>query len=216
MKKYILFSILLTIPFIFSCSFNGIRGNGNTVNEKRDITEFNKIDVSGRFDVDVEVGKPVSLVIIAEDNLLKFIKTKVKNNTLIISTKENLRPRNDLIIKLTTPKLVAIDCSGANDLTIDDVNSNEFSIDLSGAGSIEINGKAKIFYIDISGAADLEASEFFTESVKIDISGAASAEVYAYQSLDAEVSGASSIKLYGDAKNVRTDISGVASFSRAE
>ena len=216
MKKYYLLSLLLTIPLLFSCSFNGIRGNGNIVNEEREISQFNKIDVSGRFDVDIEVGKSVSLVITAEDNLLKYIKTKVRNNTLIISTKENLHPRDDLVLKITTPKLNEIDCSGANDLTIDNVKSDKFSIDLSGAGSIEINGKAKKFYIDISGAADLDASEFIVEDVKIDISGAASADVYASKSLDAEVSGASSIKLYGNAEDVKTDISGIGSFSRAE
>ena len=216
MKKYYLLSFLLTIPLLFSCSFNGIRGNGNIVNEEREISQFNKIDVSGRFDVDIEVGKSVSLVITAEDNLLKYIKTKVRNNTLIITTKENLHPRDDLVLKITTPKLNEIDCSGANDLTIANVKTDKFSIDLSGAGSIEINGKAKKFYIDISGAADLDASEFIVEDVKIDISGAASADVYASKSLYAEVSGASSIKLYGNAEDVKTDISGIGSFSRAE
>ena len=216
MKKYYLLSLLLTIPLLFSCSFNGIRGNGNIVNEEREISQFNKIDVSGRFDVDIEVGKSVSLVITAEDNLLKYIKTKVRNNTLIITTKENLHPRDDLVLKITTPKLNEIDCSGANDLTIANVKSDKFSIDLSGAGSIEINGIAKKFYIDISGAADLDASEFLVEDVKIDISGAASADVYASKSLYAEVSGASSIKLYGNAEDVKTDISGIGSFSKAE
>ncbi len=214
--KYYILAVLLSVPLLVSCSFNGIRGNGNIVNEEREISEFNKINVSGRFDVEAKVGKPVSLIIIAEDNLLQYIKTKVKKNTLIISTRENLRPRKDLIIQITTPELVSIDCSGANDLMIDNVNTDIFAIDLSGAGSIEVNGKAKKFNIDISGAADLEASEFFVEDVNIDISGAASADVYASKSLDAEVSGASSIKLYGNAQDVRTDISGVASFSRAE
>ncbi len=216
MKKYYLLSLLLTIPLLVSCSFNGIRGNGNVVNEEREISQFNKIDVSGIFDVDIKVGKSVSLVISAEDNLLKYIKTKVRNNTLIISSKENLHPRDDLVLKITTPKLNEIDCSGANDLNIDSVKTDKFLMDLSGAGSIEINGKAKKFFIDISGAADLDASEFFVEDVKIDISGAASADIYASKSLDAEVSGASSIKLYGNAEDVRTDISGIGSFSRAE
>ncbi len=215
MKKYLLV-VLLFLPLVVACSFNGVRGNGNIENEYRDVNEFNKIDVSGRFDVEVMVGKPASVEIIAEGNLLKFIKTKVKNNVLIISSKENLRPRKDLIIKITTPQLVSVDCSGANDLVINNVNTNKFTLDLSGAGSVFIEGTAKNFFIDISGAADLEASEFKVENVTIDISGAANAEVYASQSLDAEVSGASSIKLYGDAEKISTDISGVASFSRAE
>ncbi len=215
MKKYLLIPLLL-FPLIAGCSFNGVRGNGNMESEYRDVDEFSKIDVSGRFDVEVTVGKPTSVEIIAEENLLKFIRTKVRNNVLIISNKENIRPRKDLIIKVTTPNLDAVDCSGANDLFIENINTDRFSIDLSGAGSIKMNGRGEKLYIDISGAADLEASKFIVEDVTIDISGAASAEIFASNSLDAEISGASSIKLYGDAQKVKTDISGVASFSRVK
>jgi len=54
------------------------------------------------------------------------------------------------------------------------------------------------------------------ENTKVDISGAGSAEVYASVKLDAEVSGAGSIKYKGNAGNVIQQVSGAGSVKKAE
>lgn len=211
-SKFLL--ILFASLTLVSCKLTGIKGNGDLVEEIRDTDRFEKIDVSGNYEVEVYVGESTELKIIAESNLLKYIKTKVKRNTLYISSKENLRPKDDLKIIISCPSLYAIECSGVNDILAEGINSDEFNIDLSGAGSIDISGKADLFKIEVSGAADLMARHFHTSDVKIEVSGAANAEVYATNSCDAEVSGAGYIELYGDAKDVNMDISGAGSLER--
>lgn len=213
MKYKILFVLLVSTLFV-SCKLTGIKGNGDLITETRAIEDFIKLDVSGNFDVEVIVGKPLSLEIVAESNLMKYIKTKVKNNTLYILTKENLRPREDLKIIVSVSKLEAIECSGVNDVIAQGVNSDKFEIDLSGAASINISGSANRLYIDVSGAADLLAKELITEDVRIDVSGAANAEIYANNSCDADVSGAGYIELYGNAQDVNMNISGAGSLER--
>ena len=213
MKSKILL-LIISLLSLTSCKLTGIKGNGDLVEEIRDVDTFRKIDVSGNYEVEINVGESTKLEIVAESNLLKYIKTKVKRNTLYISSKENLRPREDLKIIISCPDLVAIECSGVNDIIADGINSDEFEIDLSGAGSIDISGEANLFSIEISGAADLMARHFHTSDVKIDVSGAANAEVYASNSCDAEVSGAGYIELYGDAQDVNMDISGAGSLER--
>ncbi|MEE9431664.1 MAG: head GIN domain-containing protein [Melioribacteraceae bacterium] len=207
--------LLIFVPFlIVSCSFKGVKGNGNIVEDTRNVSEFSKIDVSGNYEVEINIGENTLVEIIAEENLLKLIKTKVKKHTLYISSRENLRPTEDLLIRISVENLSAIECSGVNDIIANNVDTEEFDIELSGAGSILINGKAERFFLEISGAADIEAKDFIVEDVVIEVSGAANAEVYASQSVDAEVSGAGFIELYGDAKRVRTDISGAGSLVR--
>jgi hypothetical protein len=212
--KIRIISLILISLIMISCKLTGVRGNGDLVNEVRDIDQFEKIDVSGNYEVELNVGKTTRLEIIAESNLLKYIKTRVKKNTLYISSKKNLRPREDLKIIIDCPKLYAIECSGVNDIFAQGIESDRFDIDLSGAGSINISGKTEYLKIDVSGAADLMARDFLTENVRIDVSGAANAEVYAAISCDAEVSGAGYIELYGDAKDVNMDISGAGSLER--
>jgi hypothetical protein len=208
--------VLLASLFLISCKLTGIKGNGDLTTETREIDNFEKLDVSGHFKIEVKVGDNKNLAILAESNLLKYIKTEVRGNTLHVYSKENLKPREDLIITVTVPKLIGINCSGANDIFAEGINSEEFDIDLSGAGSINISGKANLLAIDVSGAADLVAKELITEHVKIDVSGAANASVYATNSCNAEVSGAGNILLYGDAPNIKTDISGAGSLERKE
>jgi len=208
--------LLLTLAslVLISCRFTGIKGNGDLSNEVRDVDNFEKVDVSGNYEVEIEVGERTNLEIIAESNLLKYIKTKVKKNTLYVSTKENLRPRKDLKILISCPNLYAIECSGVNDIKANGINSEEFDIDLSGAGSINISGTTGLLKIEVSGAADLMAKDLLTEDIRIDVSGAANAEVYATNSCDAQVSGAGYIELYGDARDVNMDISGAGSLER--
>lgn len=213
MKFKFLF-ILLVSTLLASCKLTGIKGNGDVISEIRAIEDFNRIDVSGNFDVEVQVGEPLKIEILAESNLMKYIKTKVRNNTLYIMTKENLRPRDDLKIIISVAKLEAIECSGVNDVIAQGVSSDKFEIDLSGAASIKISGNANRLYIDVSGAADLLAKELITEDIRIDVSGAANAEIHASNSCDANVSGAGYIELYGSAQDVNMNISGAGSLER--
>jgi len=207
--------LLVFISFLLvSCKLTGIKGNGDLVNDLREVEGFEKVDISGNFEVEINVGENTRLEIIAESNLLKYIKARVKKNTLYISSRENLRPRKDLKILINCPELYAIECSGVNDIIAKGINSDEFDIDLSGAASIDISGKTEYLKIDVSGAADLMARHFLTENVSIDVSGAANAEVYASHSCNAEVSGAGFIELYGEAKDVNMDISGAGSLER--
>jgi hypothetical protein len=213
MKKNIVLISFLLISLV-SCRFNGVRGDGDLLTESRTIDDFEKVDISGNFDVEIEVGQPIKLVVIAENNLQEYIKTRVKRNTLLISTSKNLKPTDDLRIQISTPYLNGIECSGVNDVFAQGIDTDNFSIDLSGAGSIEIKGNTKKLKIDVSGAADLQAEELITEFIKIDVSGAANASVYASKSCVADVSGAGFIELYGDAKDVNMDISGAGSLKR--
>lgn len=213
MKLKFLFILLVSMTLV-SCKLTGIKGNGDLISEIRTIDDFDNIDISGSFDVKIQVGESLKLEIIAESNLMKYIKTKVKNNTLYILTKENLRPRSDLNILISVPNLESIECSGVNDVIAQGINTDKFDIDLSGAASINISGKSNRLFIDVSGAADLLAKELITQDVRIDVSGAANAEVYASNSCDADVSGAGYIELYGDAKDVNMNISGAGSLER--
>lgn len=211
-------NITILIYFIFigltSCRFTGVKGDGDLLTKSRNVDDFEKIDISGNFKVEIEAGKPKNLDVIAENNLQDYIKIYVKRNTLFISTIKNLKPTEDLRIEISIPYLNGIECSGVNDVYAKGIDSDIFYIDLSGAGTINIKGKTKKLKIDVSGAADLSAEEFITENIKIEVSGAANASVYASESCIADVSGAGFIELYGDAKDVNMNVSGAGSMKR--
>ncbi len=192
----------------------GVRGNGKVVTDERNIADFTELELGGAYSVDVKVGSKPSLVISGVENILKYIKTYVEGDRLIVETRKNISPRKEIKIKITVPQLEVLDASGACDIYAENIQSDRFKVDLSGAGSIELNGKTDKCNIEISGAASLDAKNLKSRSMKVNISGASSADVYASDYIDASVSGVGSITYYGNPKDVRKEVSGVGSISK--
>lgn len=215
MKIRFISMIILAGILVTGCSYwGGVRGNGKIKSETRKITEFNKIEASGAYSIKVVVGEQPSIKIKAEENLLPLIRTYVKGKRLIIDNKKNLSPRKELLIEITTNELISIECSGANDITVNGIDTDRFEVDLSGAGSIELNGESDQFYGDLSGAGNINARNLISNKVYISVSGAASASVYAKEFLDASVSGVGSIEYFGDPKETKSNVSGIGSITR--
>lgn len=229
--KRILILIVLTFS-LYSC-INTIDGDGNVITEERTIDSFNKIDISGGFEVLINQGKTEKVEIEADQNLIELIETETKNNTLYIKSKEPIGNAESLKLYITVKKIEEIDISGAvelnskgtiegEELEIDisgaaDVNLGvdviSLTMDMSGASETTLRGKAENFDIKLSGASDLEAEKLKTKHTIIDISGAGSAKVFAKKTLKVEVSGAGSVKYKGNPK-ITKEISGAGSVNK--
>ncbi|MBU1098851.1 MAG: DUF2807 domain-containing protein [Bacteroidetes bacterium] len=210
---------LLTITIILlisltSCRFWGVRGSGDIESEKREVNDFQEIEISGAYEVDIFVGEKTGVELSGDDNLLKYIDTYVRGNTLVIESRKDLKPRKGIKIKITTPELEVLSLSGASDVFIEGLDEGRFYLDMSGACSIEAEGIVGTFKLELSGAGSVNARHLKAEDVVVSISGASSASVYASNSLDASVSGVGSVSYYGDPEYVDTDVSGIGSINR--
>ena len=214
MKARVVLISLVAAIVVSSCSVWGVRGNGRIKEESRNITEFTRIEAGGAYSIKVVVGKSPSLRISAEENLLPLIKTTVSGNTLKIDTKKNLSPRKEIKIIVTTTSLNSLDVSGANNVQATGIDGEHFEVELSGAGSIDLEGIVDDLRAEISGAGNIDARNLKAKDVSISVSGAASADVYAKESLEASVSGVGSIDYYGDPVKTKTNVSGVGSITR--
>jgi hypothetical protein len=216
MKSRIISLIVFLSIGLSGCGFWGVRGNGHIKEETRNVMDFEKIDAGGAFSIRVTVGPQTSLKISAEENLLSYIRTNVKGNTLEIDTRKNISPRKEIIITITTPDLRSVDVSGANNVSVEGVKGVDFNVELSGAGSIKLKGEVEKMRAGISGAGNIDAKYLKAQDVHVSVSGAASADVYASKHLDASVSGVGNINYYGNPEDTRTNVSGVGSISRRE
>jgi len=216
-KKRIIFMVILCAAAFAGCrdwGIMGVRGNGKVTTAEREISNFSELELGGAYNVDVKIGGKPSITIIGEENIIKYIRTSVEGDRLVIDTRKNISPRKEIRIKITVPNLEVLESSGACDVYIENISCDKFDCDLSGAGSVELNGKAEKTKIEISGAASLRAKNLKTRNLIVSLSGASSADVYASEYLDASVSGVGSITYYGDPKEVKKDVSGVGSISK--
>jgi len=215
MKRTILF-LSLTLLLMSGChhKFGQATGSGTMKVEKRTVPSFNAVSISGAYDVEIVVQKEQSVEIEGDDNLLPLITTDVRGGVLDIDNTKGFSTKNKLHLRISVPNLNAVSTSGASDIVISAVKSDEFNIDVSGAGSLQLSGETKTLEVKQSGAGDVDAKELHAEKVNVESSGAASAEVYASEELRASVSGAGNIDYYGDPKTVNKDASGAGSITK--
>ena len=151
-----------------------VRGSGNVVEENREVSDFNKVHLSGIGNLKIELGDKEHLRIEAEDNLLPHIETEVRGNSLIIEIENriNLDPTRPINYYLTVTDLDAISISGSGTAEAPRLKAEQFSVGLSGSASVLIHGvDSDSIKLDISGSGSIEIGRLDTESLEADISG---------------------------------------------
>ncbi len=217
-----------------SCMFmEGVDGNGKVVKETRNVSNFDAIKIGGAFDVYLSQGSSENLVIEADENLMDLIKTDVRDGTLVIDTRKNIRNSKELNIYITFRDLEKLKLSGAvevqsdgklkfEDLSIHGSGASEIELELeadklicdfSGASEIDLSGSANYCSIDNSGASEVTAYDFVVREYLIEISGAGDAKIHCTDVLKARISGAASIRYQGNPK-VDSRVSGAGSIKQ--
>lgn len=208
-----------------------IKGSGKMAAEDRRIGEFNRVKLSGGYDVVLTQGSTPSLRIEAEDNILKKIRSEIKDGELEISMDGHFCKVKAVTVYLTAVTLKAIESSGAvevratNKITADDlslhisgagevnmeVEANHLLTSVSGAGELDLKGKAKSHKVKISGAGDMDAVDLIVGKYDINLSGASDCRIYVEDELLVDASGASSITYKGNPSRIKEESSGASS-----
>jgi hypothetical protein len=166
--------------FDSSFDFEVVKGNGDIEEEERSVTSFDSIALTGIGTVYIEKGEDEELIIEAEENLMEYIETSVRNDTLTIGIENGitLRPTEPIIYYLTVVNLNSVDISGASDVNVDIIDSEEFSIKISGAGDFAIDQlESDEVTIGISGAGNVNIDSLYAENIDVNISGVGNLDI---------------------------------------
>jgi len=186
--------LLLTALALPGCFSEVIAGSGNLITEEEDLRDFNRIEVSSAFEVEVVQSDVFSVSITADGNLFQYIKVSQSGETLKIDLKRGSYHFTDYQARITMPDLYELTLSGATRGAVRGFSSvHNFSTRLSGANSLDIFSLS-------SGDVDFNLS-------------GASRVIGSLNAGDAEfsLSGASAIQLVGSADDVAIDASGASS-----
>jgi len=186
-----------------------VEGSGKEKTEVRGIAAFTEITIDGIFEVTIDFKKKSSLVIRGDDNILPFISTEVKDQTLTIRTNRSLCPQGNLVVQISTEHLDRLTADGADDITILNMNNREFTLAVNGASDFRASGETGKFSVKIDGAGTVLAENLHAEETEILVDGAGEAIVHASRKLTAEINGAGDIRYYGNPQEVTKRINGV-------
>lgn len=139
-----------------------------------------------------------------------IVETPLKSDHLTIS----INGAGDVILdKKADIESILFTISGAGDVKADNLHCKEFEGKVSGAGDINLKGKADKAIFRVTGAGDVSAYEFTAEDVTASVSGAGDIKVYASKTLNATVSGIGDIRYKGDPE-VKSKKSGMGSIKK--
>jgi hypothetical protein len=214
----------------YSQTFVPVKGTGQSIDKKINVSDFKGIDVSGGFDVILVQGSSESLTLTAQENLFEYITANVDNGTLKIYTRNNIRPTEPMKARITLKNISNLKVSGGGDtysettLNVEAldvyisgggdfssvINSEVLKCNISGGGDTEIGGKTEDYYITVSGGGDLE-SKVSAGTISCRIAGGGDLylrnEVQASEA-DIEINGGGDVDMKVSSEKLRCSVSG--------
>ncbi|NVK52304.1 MAG: DUF2807 domain-containing protein [Flavobacteriaceae bacterium] len=184
MKKLIITSIILTLSFSVQAqswwNTKKVRGNGKVTTEIRKTTNYSGLSLAGNFDVELVKGTTGNITLKGEENLLKYIETKVKRGVLKIKVKKGYRISRTQKILITVPykKLDKVSLAGAGDIYSNStINSDNIAFSVAGSGNIDLAVDAQKVKISVAGSGDIKLKG---KTVDLKCSVAGSGDINAY------------------------------------
>jgi hypothetical protein len=204
---------------------HGISGNGNVVEETRNVSGFTGVHASTGIDVYLYEGDNFEVKVEADENLMEIILTEVEGKMLVIKTdRVNIRNAKSKKVFVTLPELEELkissagDCEGmtpfscedlrisissAGDLTFE-VEADRIDLDISSSGDARISGRTQDLDASLSSAGDLHAFDLIADVVDVRVSSAGDARVHANEEISMDASSAGNIYYKGDAEVVHS------------
>jgi hypothetical protein len=233
-------SIVSVVAFlIISTTINAqffnkkISGNGDIITKTKSVDDYDKIGVAGSFNVKLYKGNEGTITIKADENLMEYIITEVKNGNLEIKFKKGYNISTRKTIEITVPfeDIEAVSLAGSGDVyTTDIIKSPELKLSLAGSGNldlnvdtgdldssiagsgnIKLNGETKEFSCNIAGSGNLNGSNLKASVANVKIAGSGNIKINAINEIHAKIAGSGNVIYSGDPDIVKSNSAGSGS-----
>ena len=207
-----LVAFIVTVP---GCD-KGKEGNGVSASDRRSAEPFRIVELGGVMSVHVTGGDSDVVVVTSDENLLQHIETTVEDCVLTIDTDTRIDPESDTHVQILSRDIAGIVINGVGTVTVDNVNTEKFTIETSGAGEVRVSGRAVVVDIRVNGAGDVNTRDLLCQGVAVNVNGAGDVTVYASTLLSATINGVGDITCYGNPQHVERSINGIGEITMAD
>ena len=202
--------------------------------EMRDVEAFTKVKLEGSMDVEVKVGPAQSVKVVADSDIIEYLRTRVHGGELEIDLKNHKGKRGffnnikKMQVIITVPTLESAQVHGSGDMFVKDVEIDRFDlevhgsgdavvenaavqrlrIDLHGSGDIEIDGSCDDVRVELQGSGDVKAHKMQCKEADVTLQGSGDVGVYASMAADVTVHGSGDVVVAGKPDQVRSKVRG--------
>lgn len=197
-----------------------ITGNGNIVEESRELSNFQSLVSAGSIDIKIIPGEAYGVKIVGDENVIPFVEAGVDGDALEVKFKDGVNILSSSVhVEVTAPFLNSIKTAGSGDITSEGTITNSKSIELSSAGSGDIrvalnspavkvrgagsgdfvlSGQTRDLEYKGAGSCDFDSQNLLAENADVSVAGSGNIKVYASNTLKASITGSGNILYWGN------------------
>jgi hypothetical protein len=175
MKKLMIFPLILLALALSACG--AIRGSGDVTTETREVSGFNAVNLAGIGELILTQGDEASLQVEAEDNLMRYLETEVRGDTLVLGIKESWRmnsiwPTKPIKFYVTLKDITAVTITGSGSARAEKLEATNLELNVYGSGDIQVDEvNAKRAKVNLTGSGNIEVDTLTADEVHTSISG---------------------------------------------
>jgi hypothetical protein len=173
----LLMTACMPIPAVLGGSYV-VRGSGAVIAEERPVSGFDHVSLRNIGLVILTQSDQDALMVETDDNLLPFVRTEVRNGTLVLSFgsetgEANLRPSHGLKYYLTVQEIAGLEVAGSGNLQAASLDVDHLEIIVCDSGDLEVDWlEARTLEARISDSGDARlAGQVQTQDLTVRDSG---------------------------------------------
>jgi hypothetical protein len=188
--------------------------SGVAATQTRAVATFSRLDLAGSNNVTIVVGRPQSVVVHADSNLINHITTDVVAGTLVIGHTDSFTASGPMSVDVSVPSLTELSLSGSGQISATGISTSQLTVTISGSGLVSATGTATRLDVTINGDGKAQLSQLTARDVHAVISGSGLIQVTATASLDAAIPGSGTIIYSGNPPQVTSSVTGSGAVTR--
>ena len=177
---------VLFIMAIASCMVAASAQDKDRQEKQVAVTPFDKVSHTSSFTVSYAQGPKHTCTIIASPKDMKKLKAEVKDKQLniYVENKEKVVNLNgltflnaglsgDVVVKITSPELTKVSCTGSGDfVATTDIKSEDLEFSISGSGHVKLqNVTAGKLHLSTAGSGNMDIQQAHTEDLNVEVAG---------------------------------------------
>lgn len=202
-----------------------IQPSGQTGERSFAAADFDRVDLSGPFNVVVTVGGAHSVRAVGDTGLMEHLDIRSENGRLRVGLKEGRSysysgSRDRVTIHVITPALSAADVAGSGNmqvsafraasfagsvagsgnLTLDRLDTDRASFNVAGSGELRGSGAAGEARVDVAGSGNVRLAALQAERAHVSVAGSGNADLRATGEATISIAGSGNVAVTGGAR----------------
>jgi hypothetical protein len=188
------------------------------VTEDYDISNVEEVYLEGPMNLNLEESTENSLEVQAASSSIEYIDVDEEGGILYIGYNPDFwmvfNPSITINAELSNVKKITLE--GAGTVDYQEIDQKELSVNIIGAGSVDLGGNVKDLDLSIEGAGSVSALELEADEAEVVISGAGSVELSVAQKLKGTINGSGSISYAtdNDELEVEKEVNGLGTIQK--